>query len=72
MKVTSEQFKELCCIANRMCRNANVSFVGHTWISKNGKGDSFHDCDFKEVQSMEVIFADDDSHERDVLIIKIK
>ena len=37
MKVTSEQFKELCCIANRMCRNAKVSFVGHTWISKNGK-----------------------------------
>ena len=72
MKVTSEQFKDLCCIANRMCRNAKVSFVGHTWISKNGKGDSFRDCDFKEVQSMEVIFADDDSHDRDELIIKIK
>ena len=71
MKVTSEQFKELCCIANRMCRNAKVSFQGNAWVGENGK-DHFKDYDFKEIKSVVVIFADDDSHERDELIIKIK
>ena len=75
MKVTSEQFKDLCCIANRlptiMSRNAKVSFIGNAWVGENGK-DHFKDYDFKEIKSLEVIFADDDSHERDELIIKIK
>jgi len=75
MKVTSEQFKDLCCAANRlpniMNRNAKVSFQGHTWVGENGK-DHFKDYDFKEIKSLEVIFADDDSHDCDELIIKIK
>jgi hypothetical protein len=54
-----------------MNRNAKVSFQGHTWVGENGK-DHFKDYDFKEIKSLEVIFADDDSHDRDELIIKIK
>ena len=76
MKVTSEQFKDLCCIANRlptvMNRDAKVSFTGSAWIGKNCKGDSFYDCEFKEIKSLEVIFADDGSHEHDEIIIKMK
>ena len=76
MKVTSEQFKDLCCIANRlptvMNRDAKVSFIGSAWIGKNCKGDSFYDCEFKEIKSLEVIFADDGSHEHDEIIIKMK
>ena len=73
MKITAQQFKDIVCVVNRVCReNTLVSFIGSTWIGKSCKGDSFYDCEFKEIKSLEVIFTDDGSHEHDEIIIKMK
>ena len=54
MKVTSELFKDIVCIVNRVCRdNTKVSFTGNVYVSKNGK-DNFQDVDCKELNSISI------------------
>ena len=73
MRVTSEQFKDIVCKANRISPNAKVSFKGNAWVSENGSSD-FKDYDFKEIKSVEVVFRDysNDIDPMDELIITIK
>ena len=71
MKIASNKFKEIVCVLNAVSSNARVSFNGHTWVSKNGKGDTFEDYDFKEIKSILIEFADD-VDENDELIFNIK
>jgi len=71
MKVTSEQFKDIVCIVNRVCRdNTKVSFTGNVYVGKKGK-DTFQDIHCNELKSISIKFAEN-TDETDELVFVLE